>query len=194
MKAMIKVIEELLDVGEETARLEKGAMSLLEEKSLGLSSEKRICISRQERERVPGPEAIVSGNEMKESLIPIINHDRNSENSWKVPEPVLPIPSNCSEGLDNLSREGVLYSAWGARGVKSARSLRWDWASNMLHLWKRKQEPTGKARQTKLDQILQRRQANNRIRNTGGGGLLLQGDFEKEIGRPDLESELPVAL
>lgn len=41
MNPMIKVIAES-DVGEETATLEKGATSLLEEKSLGLSSEKRI--------------------------------------------------------------------------------------------------------------------------------------------------------
>lgn len=40
MNPMTKVIEEL-DVGEETARLEKGATSLLGEKSLGLSSEKK---------------------------------------------------------------------------------------------------------------------------------------------------------
>lgn len=71
-------------------------------------------------------------DEVKESLIPIINHNRNSENSWKVPEPVLPIPSNSSEGLSHHSSEGVLYPAWGAGGVKSARSLGWDWTSNVL--------------------------------------------------------------
>lgn len=77
MNPMTKVIEEL-DVGEETAKLEKGATSLLGEKSLGLSSEKKnsfFSISREERERVPEPEATVSEDELKESLIPIINHD-----------------------------------------------------------------------------------------------------------------------
>lgn len=49
MNPMTKVTEEL-DVGEETARLEKGATSLLEEKSLGLSSEKKN-LNKQRRKR-----------------------------------------------------------------------------------------------------------------------------------------------
>lgn len=52
MNPMTKVIEEL-DVGEETARLEKGATSLLGEKSLGLSSEKKnsFFFNKQRRKR-----------------------------------------------------------------------------------------------------------------------------------------------
>lgn len=41
--------------------------------------------------------------------------------------------------------------------------------------------------------ILQRHLENNTKKNKGGERLLLPGDFEKEIGEPDLESEFLVA-
>lgn len=76
--------------------------------------------------------------------------------------------------------------------TKSARSPGWHQTSNKLTTGEEAlQIVAGEAGQA---EIPQKHLGNNPMKNRGGGRLLLAGDFEKEIGEPDLESECLAAL